>query len=70
MFLFFRLDLRGPGEAEDEPSALPLLVTRVFADDPNDAFAADHLAFVANLFDARPDFHDGFSLLGLTCDGR
>jgi hypothetical protein len=38
-------------------SALPLFVTGVLADDPDDAFAADHLALVANLLDARPNFH-------------
>ena len=39
------------------PSALLLLVLGVLADDPYDALAADHLAFVAYFLDARPDFH-------------
>jgi hypothetical protein len=45
--------------------ALPLLVAGVFANDPDDALAANHFTFVADLLDAGPDFH-GF----LTCAGR
>src|SRR5271165_5779171 len=37
--------------------ALPLFVAWVFTNDPHDALAADHLALVANLLDARSDFH-------------
>src|SRR5436305_13875627 len=36
---------------------LPLLVTRVRADDLNAPVAADHLAVVAHLLDARSYFH-------------
>jgi hypothetical protein len=45
------------------PLALPLLVARVLADDPHDAFAPDHLALVTDLLDARTYFHDGYSLV-------
>ena len=38
-------------------SALSLLVTRVFANDHDPTITADHLALVANLFDARVDLH-------------
>jgi hypothetical protein len=37
---------------------LTLFVPRVFADDPNDTFPLDQLAFVANALDAGPHFHD------------
>src|SRR5882672_10531599 len=37
--------------------SLPLFVFRVHADDPHHAFAMDHLALVANLFDRRSHFH-------------
>jgi hypothetical protein len=40
---------------------LPLLVPRIGTDDAKHAAAADDLAFVANLFDARSDLH-GFVL--------
>src|SRR5580693_10056465 len=43
--------------AELRGSALALLVARVFADDAHDAFSADDLALVADLFDAGTDFH-------------
>jgi hypothetical protein len=37
---------------------LPLLVLGVLlADDPDDAFASDHLAVLAQLLDGRPYFH-------------
>ena len=36
---------------------LSLLVTRVFANDHDPTVTADHLALVANLFDARVDLH-------------
>jgi hypothetical protein len=39
------------------PSALLLLMFGVLADDPDDAVAANHLAFIAYFLDARPDFH-------------
>jgi hypothetical protein len=45
------------------PSALLLLVLGVLADDPDDTVAAYHLALIAYLLDARPDFHA--TLLGL-----
>jgi hypothetical protein len=38
-------------------SALALLVAGVVADHPHDTFAADHLALVTDLFNARSDFH-------------
>jgi hypothetical protein len=37
---------------------LLLLVLRVLADDPYDAIASDHLAFIAYLLNASPDFHN------------
>src|ERR1700691_2776200 len=37
--------------------SLPLLMFRVYADDPHHAFAMDHLAFVANLLNGRSNFH-------------
>jgi hypothetical protein len=37
--------------------SLPLLMLRIAADDPHHALAVDHFAFVAHLFDGRPDFH-------------
>jgi hypothetical protein len=41
---------------------LPLLVLRVLlADDPDDAFPADHLAVFAEPFDGGPNFHDFLS---------
>ena len=36
---------------------LALLMARVFANDAHGALAADDLALVTNLFDARADFH-------------
>src|SRR5687768_5087987 len=39
-------------------STLALLVARILADHPNHTFAVDDLALVANLLDARTDFHD------------
>src|SRR6516165_886846 len=53
--------------------SLPLLVAWVLTNDPHDAFAADHLAFVADLLDARSDFHGTPRtawLLSITCAGR
>jgi hypothetical protein len=44
---------------------LALLVAGVLADDPHDALAADHLALVTDLLDARTDFHRAL----LTCGG-
>lgn len=38
-------------------STLTLFVARVFADNHDPAVAANHLAFFANLFDARVDLH-------------
>src|SRR5690606_6882361 len=38
-------------------SALPLLVTRVFADDHDTAVATNHLALVTDLLDAWSNFH-------------
>jgi hypothetical protein len=38
-------------------SALPLLVTRVVADDHDAAVATDHLALVTDLLDAWSNFH-------------
>jgi hypothetical protein len=43
--------------------ALALLVARVLANDPDDALAADHLALVADLLDARSDFHGALGYL-------
>lgn len=37
--------------------ALTLFMARVVADDANNAFATDHFAFVADLFDRRADLH-------------
>src|SRR5688572_31678874 len=37
--------------------ALPLLVSRVGADDHHDAAAPDHAALVAHLLHGRPDLH-------------
>src|SRR5215217_5365390 len=41
--------------------ALPLLVPRVRADDPDDATPADDLALVAHRLDRRPNLHRGTS---------
>jgi hypothetical protein len=46
-------------------SALTLFVTGVLADDPHDTLAANHLALIANLLDARADFHGSWLPLGL-----
>src|SRR5215831_13911144 len=48
------------------PSALPLLVARVVADDAHGTVPADHLALVAHLLDRRSNLHDSLSpsLLG------
>jgi len=43
------------------PLALSLLVTWVLTNDTDDAFSADDLALVANLFDARTNFHDSLA---------
>jgi hypothetical protein len=40
-----------------EPSALPLLVAFVAADDPDDAFAPDDLTILAKLFYRCANFH-------------
>src|SRR5215471_4098833 len=40
-----------------ETSTLPLLVAGIFANDPHDAFAANHFALVADLLDARSNLH-------------
>src|SRR5277367_3581008 len=42
------------------PLPLPLLVLLIRTDHPHDAAAADDLAFVANLLDRCPDFHQLF----------
>ena len=51
------------------PLSLPLLVARIFAQDTHDAFTADDLALVTNLFDAWSNFHGillfGFFMAGL-----
>src|SRR5690348_8124527 len=49
-------EVRGPPER----LALALLVTRVVADHHDPAVAADHLALVADLLDARLDLHRVF----------
>src|SRR5581483_5176128 len=38
--------------------SLPLLVFRVYTDDPDDALTVDHLAFITDLFYRSPYFHD------------
>ena len=43
-------------------SALFLLVLGIFADDHDAALALDNLAFLADRFDGRSDFHGGFLL--------
>src|SRR3954470_12108429 len=43
--------------------SLPLLVTRVVADDLHAPMAADHLALLAHLLDARTNLHLCLSLL-------
>jgi hypothetical protein len=43
--------------------ALPLLVARVGADDPNGAMAADHLALLAHLLHGRTNLHAPFLLV-------
>jgi hypothetical protein len=37
--------------------ALPLLMARIGAQDPDHALAAHHFTVLANLFDRRPNFH-------------
>src|SRR5215831_7224644 len=59
---WIRLELdpeRSITRATRTPSAstLPLLVARVFTNDPHDAFAADHLALVTDLLNAGSNFH-------------
>ena len=51
-------------------STLPLLVAGVFADDAHDALAADDLALVANLLDARTNLHDRALCRLLACRVR
>ena len=49
---------RGPTPGADElPLALALLVAGVVANDPHHALAADHLALVADSFDAGANLH-------------
>jgi hypothetical protein len=42
-------------------SALTLLVAGVLANDTDDAFSANDLALVANLFDAGTNLHDSLT---------
>ncbi len=49
---------------DDEPltadvpgSALALFVPRILTDDPQHAFASDHLALIADPLDGSPDLH-------------
>src|SRR3954447_14091303 len=49
---------------------LPLLMFGIDTDDPHHAFAMDHLALVANLFDRRSNFHKNPQKRGPGAGGR
>ena len=56
-FRFEISDFRFKPAAAETGSALALLVTRVGANHPDDAFASDDLAVLAQFLDGCADFH-------------